>query len=127
MPSWIEAHRESELAAIAAESAARSGNAVEAASLYAKAAKLEELALDVVPASKARTRGITGVSAAALWLKELEHERAEALARRLLDDPLVPEFAKGEFSRLIRSVFARHKAPPRGVRASSSIATKRRA
>src|SRR5262249_50102370 len=48
---------------------AEAGRRAEAAHLYEKAAELERQALDRVPADKVRTRGILGVSLAALLYK----------------------------------------------------------
>lgn len=65
--SWADFHRASEAAAIEAELAFRQGDTSQAALLYAKAAELEQEALGTVNATKARTRGITAVSAVSLW------------------------------------------------------------
>lgn len=112
MASWAEIHRASEAAAIAAEFAIRAGRGEEAVSLYASAAQLEEQALEAVARSKARTRGITGVSAASLWFKARGYTRARTIAHSLMADAATPEFAKGELSRLLEAM-PRIEATPR--------------
>ena len=67
--TWAEFHKASEAAAIEAERAFREGTIAEATRLYAKAAELEQKALGSVDGTKARTRGITAVSAVSLWYK----------------------------------------------------------
>jgi hypothetical protein len=65
--TWNELHIASETAAIEAEEAFRGGDTASARLLYQRAAESEEQALSVVDSSKMRTRGITAVSAVALW------------------------------------------------------------
>ncbi|HME56926.1 MAG TPA: hypothetical protein VKF63_01200, partial [Terracidiphilus sp.] len=78
--TWIEFHTASEIAAIEAEEAYRSGDATNARLLYEKAAESEQKALVAVDSAKTRTKGITAVSAVALWYKAAAYKRAEQLA-----------------------------------------------
>jgi hypothetical protein len=79
--SWADFHKASEAAAIEAERAFRARNTSQAALLYAQAAELEQQALAALDDTKARTRGITAVSAVSLWYKAVAYERAEQLAQ----------------------------------------------
>ena len=65
--SWLTFHRRSEEHASAAEKAARDGDLSRASALLEKAAEAEGLAFDELDRDKPRTRGITAVSAVALW------------------------------------------------------------
>jgi hypothetical protein len=67
MTTWLELHSSSEMAAVEAQRASREGRNNDALALYAKSAHLEAAALAVVDPTKARSRGITAVSAVALW------------------------------------------------------------
>lgn len=101
--NWADLHRESERLASEAQLsvAARPEHAAE---LYARAAELEEAALAGVDAGKVRTRGIVGVSAAALRFKSGNLDRAEELARELLGEPALPAFAVGELEGIVEDV-----------------------
>jgi hypothetical protein len=67
--TWAEFHRESERLALDAQASMRDRNIAQAEELYKKAAALEWHALECIDVSKVRTRGITAVSAVALWFK----------------------------------------------------------
>src|ERR1019366_6357463 len=103
--SWADFHKASEAAAIDAEQAFREGNTWQAALLYAQAAELEQQALAAVDDTKARTRGITAVSAVSLWYKAVAYERAEQLAHSMLADPSVPEFARTDLRNLVQAIW----------------------
>jgi hypothetical protein len=103
--TWIEFHTASETAAIQAEEAFRGGDAVNAKRLYETAAESEQRALAAVDSAKARTRGITAVSAVALWYKAADFERAEQLAYSMLADPLIPDFARVELRGLVQAIW----------------------
>ena len=103
--SWIEFHKASEAAAIEAEQALREGNTSRAASLYAEAAEQEQRAFGVADTTKARTRGITAVSAVSLWYKAAAYERAEQLAYLVLAEPSVPEFARTDLRNLVQAIW----------------------
>jgi hypothetical protein len=91
--------------AIEAEQAFRQGNAANAATLYAKAAELEQKALLAVEVAKPRTRAITAISAVSLWYKASAYERAEQLAHAMLADPLVLPFARVDLRNLIQAIW----------------------
>ena len=103
--SWADLHKASEAAAIDAEWAFRGGNTSRAALLYAQAAELEQQALATLDDTKARTRGITAVSAVSLWYKAVAYERAEQLAHSMLADPSVPEFARTDLRNLVQAIW----------------------
>ena len=75
--TWADLHTESERLAIEAQLALRTRNAGKAIELYKRAAEVERRALDQLDVSKARTRGITAVSAVALWFKAREYALVE--------------------------------------------------
>lgn len=103
--TWVELHSASESAAIEADRAFRAGDSSQAMLLYAKAAELEQQALAVVDATKARTRGITAVSAVSLWYKAVHYERAEQLAYSMLADPSLQQFARSELRNLVQAIW----------------------
>ena len=103
--TWADFHKASEAAAVEAEQALREGNSVQAALLYAKAAEHEQLALAAVDATKARTRGITAVSAVSLWYKAASYERAEQLAYLILAEHSIPEFARMDLRNLVQAIW----------------------
>lgn len=84
--TWAELHAESEQLAIEAQLALRERSTENAIKLYAQAAEVERSVLDQIDVSKVRTRGITAVSAVALWFKAGEYEQAEQLAHLMLAD-----------------------------------------
>ena len=103
--AWIEFHMASETAVIKAEEAIRGGDAANARLFYELAAESEQRALAAVDSVKSRTRGITAVSAVALWYKAAAFERAEQLALSMLADPLLPAFAKAELRSLVQAIW----------------------
>jgi hypothetical protein len=103
--SWADFHKASEAAAIEAEQAFREGNTSQAVLLYAQAAELEQQALAAVDDTKARTKGITAVSAVSLWYKAAAYERAEQLAHSMLADPSVPHFARTDLRNLVQAIW----------------------
>ena len=103
--TWAQFHSASETAAIEALQAYRDGHTDRAALLYAKAAELEQQALDAVDSAKARTRGITAVSAVSLWYKAAAFGQAEQLAHSMLADPALPPFAKTDLRNLVQAIW----------------------
>jgi hypothetical protein len=103
--TWADLHKRSEALAIEAEQAFRYGNASNAAHLYAQAAELEEQALAFVDVTKARTKGITAVSAVSLWYKAAMYERAEQLAHAMMADPSITQFARVNLRNLIQAIW----------------------
>lgn len=113
--TWAELHAESEQLAIEAGLALRARNAGQAVELYKRAAEVERRALDQLDVSKARTRGITAVSAVALWFKAREYALAEQLAHSMLADPHIPEFAREELRNLVQAIWTESSMRKAGV------------
>jgi hypothetical protein len=114
--SWDEHHSRSERLAAQGEQVARMGDRAEAESLYAEAAEAEAAALDALAPEKLRTRGITSVSAIALWYKAHELARAEQLAHRSLVGGDLPEFAQTQIRELLTLIWTTRSAEATGVR-----------
>jgi hypothetical protein len=114
--SWSEYHVLSEKFATEAESARRLGDVDVAEDLYRQAAKQESLALDTLGEEKQRTRGITAVSAVALWYKAREFSEAERAAHRYLAMGTVPSFAEFQLRDLLSSIWTARAAEKAGVR-----------
>ena len=108
--AWLEHHRLSEELSSNAEVAARRGDHTRALSLYAKAARAEELALKEVEPSKSRTYGITAVSAVALHYKASQWEQALRLAHHCLHSGRLPDFAGQQIEELLDSIKAKQAA-----------------
>lgn len=113
--TWAELHSESEQIAIEAQLALRARNVGQAIELYKRAAEIERLALDQLDVSKTRTRGITAVSAVALWFKAGEYVLAEQLAHSMLADPHIPEFAREELRNLVQAIWTETSMKRAGV------------
>ena len=103
--SWLEHHRESERLASEAQVARREDRRQDAEDLYLRAADAERRAIAELDPSKARTLGISVVSAASLYYKAAQHSRAEEVAGRWLGEP-IPSFAKDQLRSLLQSVWA---------------------
>lgn len=78
--TWKEHHEESERVASKAEVAQREGRRNDASELYLQAAKAERQAFDALSPDLLRTRSITAVSTAALFLKADAPESAALFA-----------------------------------------------
>ena len=113
--SWAELHTESERLAIEAQLALSARNAGQANQLYKLAAEREQQALYQLDVSKARTRGITAVSAIALWFKAEEYSLAEQLAHSMLADPNIPEFAREDLRTLVQAIWTESAKRKAGV------------
>ena len=113
--TWAELHAESERFAIEAELALRARNARQALSLYKQAAAIERRALDLLDVSKVRTRGVTAVSAVALWYKAEEYVTAEQLAHSMLADPHMPDFARDDLRNLVQAIWTESAKQEAGV------------
>lgn len=113
--TWAEHHAESERLAIEAQLALRTRNLVKALALYNQAAESERKALDQLDVSKVRTRGITAVSAVALWFKANEYALAEQLAHTMLADPHFPDFAREELRDLVQAIWTENSKLKAGV------------
>lgn len=104
--TWAEFHAESEKFASTAEVAVNHGDLGAARELYAKAAEAEMRALDALDVKKARTFGVTAVSAVALWYKAREFAQAERLAHKYLStDDLLPAFAIEQLQALLQAMW----------------------
>lgn len=114
--SWDEHHSRSERLAAQGEQVARTGDRAAAESLYYQAAEAEAAALEALAPEKVRTRGITSVSAVALWYKAHELARAEQLAHRSLSGGDLPEFAKTQIRELLTLIWTTRSAEANGVR-----------
>jgi hypothetical protein len=113
--SWQDHHTKSERMAGDAEAAKLRCRIDEALELYRRAAEEESAALEEIPSSKVRTLGITAVSAAALWYKAREHERAEQIAHKWLARPL-PTFAVLQLRELLQIIWSERAAEGAGVK-----------
>lgn len=113
--TWSELHAESERLAIEAQLALKARNTERAFNLYRQAAELEQLALNELDVSKVRTRGITAVSAVALWFKAGEYEQAEQLAHLTLANPNTPKFAREDLRNLVQAIWTESTKQKAGV------------
>ena len=113
--TWVELHAESERLAIDAQLALREGSAENAARLYGQAAEIERKALDQIDVSKVRTRGVTAVSAVALWFKAGEYDYAEQLAHLMLADSNLPDFAREDLRNLVQAIWTESSKKKAGV------------
>lgn len=113
--TWAELHSESERLAIEAHLALRDRNTSQALDLYKRAAETERQALDMLDISKVRTRGITAVSAIALWFKAGEYIQAEQLAHSMLTDPYIPDFAREDIRNIVQAIWTESSKQKAGV------------
>ena len=113
--TWLQFHAESETRAIEAKIALADNDESRAADLYRQAAELEQKALDSLESNKTRTRGITAVSAVALWYKANEYTAAECLAYGLLADGGMPDFARDQLRNLVQAIWTEHTKREAGV------------
>lgn len=113
--TWTLYHGESERLAIEAQLARGQRELERAERLYEEAGDRERLAFDSLDASKARTRGITGVSAVALWFKARAYAKSEQFAHVLLADPTMPPFAREDLRILLQSIWIEAAKQSAGV------------
>lgn len=113
--TWAELHSESERLAIQAEFARKSRNFSLSAELYKRAAELEQKAFYQLDAEKVRTKGITAVSAVALWFKAGDYAAAEQLAHAMLADSSMPEFAREGLRNLVQAIWTESSKLQAGV------------
>lgn len=113
--NWTVLHAESERLAIDAYLKLRAQNIAEANILYSQAAESEQRALRCLEVSKVRTRGITAVSAVALWFKATEYARAEQLAHEMLADARMPDFAREDLRNLVQAIWTESAKQKAGV------------
>jgi hypothetical protein len=108
--TWPEHHSISEQFAGQAQDAVRRGDATTSTELYLRAAEEEILALQDIDLSKARTVGITAVSAASLFFKANALHQAERCAHQWLAWDGLPAFAADELRDILRAIRAKQEA-----------------
>lgn len=112
--TWNDHHSNSERLSADAELSRRSGDNAKAVELYRESAGEELLAFDALDLNKTRTRGVTAVSAVALFYKAQEYVQAERLAYRLLAGDL-PSFASEQLRNLLQIIWASDSAHRAGI------------
>ena len=113
--TWTELHAVSEQFAMDAQQAYRARDIQQAFELYRLAAESERQALDQLDVAKARTRGITAISAVSLWFKAGCYAQAEQLAYLMLADIYIPEFAREELRNLVQAIWTESSKQKAGV------------
>lgn len=113
--TWAELHTESERLAIEAQLTLKARSTERAIDLYKQAAEIEQRALEQIDVSKVRTRGVTAVSAVALWFKAGVYERAEQLAYLMLADSHMPDFARVDLRDLVQAIWTESSKKKAGV------------
>lgn len=101
-------HQTAQELATEAAAALKAGRNAHAETLYRRAAEHEAHALANVPPDKPRTRGIVGVSLAALHFKAGDHDEAQRVARELLADADLPEEARIQLQEIADTVKVAH-------------------
>jgi hypothetical protein len=114
--SWNEHHSRSEKLVAEAESLRHAGEHERAGEIYCNAAKEEALAFDALSVEKVRTRGITAVSAIALFYKGHDYASAEKTAYHCLTAGSLPGFAEAEIRNLLQIIWTTSSAEKAGVR-----------
>ncbi len=103
--SWVEHHSKSEKFASEAQAARKQGDINKALDYYNLAAKEEELALSLLDITKTRTLGITVISAASLYFKAEDFQKAEKIAHQYLAGETLPSFAIEQLQSILRAVW----------------------
>lgn len=101
---WRKNHRKAERYAAEAEFCYVNGDKESALILYMKSAEEEENAMNAVNRSNARTYGITASSAAALFFKCKEYDRAEAIAKIAMKDHGISNYSRIQLQRIIDGI-----------------------
>lgn len=116
--SWLEHHKISETLAASAQVALNDGRREDALRLYNDAARAEEAALAALDPSKARTLGVTAVSAVSLYYKAAEYKRSAEIAQKWLNAESLPAFATEQLRDALRAATLRRRdaALPTGQR-----------
>jgi len=99
--TWSRHHSASEILAASAETAKKSGDHQRAIELYQSAAEAEEKALNATSPDKPRTRGVTAVSAASLYLEANLFEKSKRLAEQWRKNKNLPDFAVETLDQII--------------------------
>ena len=103
--NWAEQHSKSEEFASQAAAASKNGKLEEAVELYKYAAEAEVRALSELDPIKEAHLWITAVSAAALYFKGKEFEKAEQLAHQLLASNKLPSFAVVQLQEILQTIW----------------------
>ena len=114
--TWVESHNASQALAANANDAVGAGEIELAIDRFRKAAALEEEALRALDSNKARTLGVTAVSAVALYYKGKEFQRAERLACEVMTWPHTPDFASNQLRQLLNATWAEQARADAGPR-----------
>ena len=114
--SWADYHTQSEQLAHEAEVAFTTGDRERAERLYVDAAAAETRALADLSAGKARTFGITVVSAVALWYKGRAYQEAGGFAHQTLAVGTLPDFAIRQLRSLLQMIWSAAGAETAGLR-----------
>jgi hypothetical protein len=104
--SWLDYHSKSEQLAALAEIAARQGDCQRSVELYQQAAEAEVKAIDYLDIGKARTVGITVLSAVALSYKAQNYTYAQQLAYKWLSSSSLPSFATEQLQTLLQTIWS---------------------
>ena len=113
--SWLEHHRESGRLASQAQVALGECKQQEAMNLYIRAADAEVAALADLDASKARTLGISVVSATSLYFKASAYKQAEQVAFQWLGCASLPTFAVDQLRNLLQSIWSEQVREHSGI------------
>lgn len=103
--SWSDEHHKSEQYAAQAETTLRQGDEAKALELYRMAARHEAAALKECDPTKARTFGITAVSAASLWYKAGDFDQAKRTAYQGLANVTTPIFAMDQLQTILQRIW----------------------
>lgn len=114
--TWNSKHSLSERLAIKAEQAMRNGDRSAAEELYRDAARAETAALEELPPESERTRGITAVSAVALWYKGVDYGKASSVAHLALAAGDLPTFAQRQLRELLSLLWTVETASSIGIK-----------
>jgi hypothetical protein len=114
--SWNKYHSLSEKLASKAELAMRKGEDSRALELYRQAAAEESSAFNALGNDRERTRGITAVSAVALWYKAHDYSTAEQVAHQYLAAAKIPRFANVQLRDLLQMIWTAVDAEESGIR-----------
>jgi len=113
--TWSTYHSQSEQYAIQAEESIRRKDFSRAAELYKLAAEQESLAFSEIDLTKARTLGITAVSATALWFKGRDFRQAQNIAYKALTTTGLPIFAETELKELLQTIWSEEIRSKAGI------------
>jgi len=103
--TWREHHERSDAHAWDADIAKARGDIDSARRSFALAAQAEETAIGEISPNKARTYGVTVVSAASLYREAQLATEAERVAHTYLASGLLPEFAKTQLRELLHALW----------------------